>query len=341
MKKIFKFIVLPLIAASLSSCDFLSGLLGGGDTNEVHQSSYEPITGKFVLYETADKRAEVTNTYFVFDGTKGDFSMKYYENGALKKEGVFQRVVTYEKYLGHIRDNLHFNVKCGKTIEHIATYTESFDPIDQFRILDEYDVNEDKYFLSELPYIMGTYVREGKTYKKEAKTTASKDYFIPTLENFTIELDGKFALDDTHYFYFVNPRINDNYAKAYFEYHSPSLRKPLEGFAYGKTYQSSRNGSEIIFSYNRQSQLYKSGGKSSEEGFVFGYYSVGQNDDLIEHWGSVDFSNNTLKSFTFEHLSRFWTDEEMDQWTKTGSTYTLPDPIYYEYVGGTYSKVND
>ena len=80
-----------------------------------------------------------------------------------------------------------------------------------------------------------------------------------------------------------------------------------------------------------------SAGGSNETGIHFGYYSVDKNDSLVEHWGSVDFSDGQLKSFTFEHLSRYWTDEETDEWTKN-ENYQLPDPIYYEYIGGTYAK---
>ena len=59
----------------------------------------EPITGKFVLHDATDKRLENPNAYFEFDGSKGNFSMKYYENGILKREGRFNRVVTYENYV--------------------------------------------------------------------------------------------------------------------------------------------------------------------------------------------------------------------------------------------------
>lgn len=46
--------------------------------------------------------------------------MKYYEDGVLKKEGVFQRVVTHEEKIGKIQDDLHFNIKCGDTYEHLS-----------------------------------------------------------------------------------------------------------------------------------------------------------------------------------------------------------------------------
>ena len=338
MKHKFIFVLIPTVLLSLTSCDLLSGLFGGGDDSSVHKESFEPITGKFILVEEIDTRVEYHDTYFVFDGSKGNFTMKYYENGALKKQGEFQRVVTYEKYIGLKQNNLHFNIKCGKDYEHIGTYTESLDPIDQFRIVEEYNGSESKYFFSELPFVMGTYVREGKEYKKETLNKSQTDYTVPTRENFTACLNGKYALDETHYFYFFYPEVNSYYAKSYFQYYSPELSKPIEGFAAGRTYTNLDNVPTMIFTYSRQVSLYKAGGQTDEGGIYFGYYSESVSGRLVEHWGSVDFSNGNLNSFTFEHLSRYWTDEEMDRWTRDES-YHLPDPILYEYEGGTYSKI--
>ena len=281
MKKIVKLLTLPIMLLSLTSCDLFNEIFNDGDTDTVHKKSYEPITGKFVLYEATDTRVDITNTYFEFDGSKGNFSMKYYEAGVLKKEGIFQRVVTYEDKIGLIQDNLHFNVKCNDGVEHIGAYTESFDPLDQFRIIEEYNGKDQKYYLSELPFVLGTYVREGKEYKEEAKTTQEKDYFVPTRECFTCELNGKYALDDDHYFYFVYPRINDYYAKSYFQYYSPSLSKPLEGFIAGRTYTNVDNVEQLIFTYSRQVQIYTSTGGSNETGIYFGYYSVAQPEKVI------------------------------------------------------------
>ena len=336
MKKLVGLLFLPFLTIGIAGCGLLEDLVGG-DTDVIHKNSYEPVTGKFVLREATDKRLENPDAYFEIDGSAGNFSMKYYENGALKREGKFQRVVTRAEDIGKIKDNLHFNIKVGNTTEHIGTYTECLDPIDQFRIIEEYTGSETKYYYSELPYILGTYVREGKQYKKEAKTTAETDYSIPTLENFTCLLNGKYALDEDTYFYFVFPYKNDYYAKAYFQYFSPELEKPLEGFAAGRTYTNIGSATEMIFTYSRQVSLYKAGGSSDESGMYFGYYSIDANDRLVEHWGSVDYADGVLNSFTFEHLSRTWTDQEMDRWTRD-LDYKLPDPIYYEYIGGTYSK---
>ena len=70
---------------------------------------------------------------------------------------------------------------------------------------------------------------------------------------------------------------------------------------------------------------------------MFGYNTFDENDRMREHWGSIDFSDGQLKSFTFEHLSRSWTDDEWNKYL-SDENYQLPDAILYDYVGGTYYK---
>ena len=335
MKRVVKLLVLPIVLFSLAGCDLIQEVFGG-DKSGQHSKEYSAITGKFVLHDATDERCTYTDTYFEFDGSKGNFSMKYYENGALKREGVFQKIVTREEKIGQVDDNLHFNVKVGKNADHISTYTESLDPINQFRIIEEYYGTDQRYYLSELPYVMGTYVREGVEYKEESAPTTEENYLIPTLGNFTNALNGFYRLDNDHYFYFMSPGINSYYAKAYFQYYSPSLEKPLEGFVTGITYLNTSGETRLNFTYSRQILIYTS--KPDDQiSLLFGYYSVDSSDRLVEHWGTVDFSDGVLNSFTFEHLSRQWTDEEMDTWTKD-INYHLPDPIIYDYIGGTYTK---
>ncbi len=334
MKKLLFIFLILISAISLSSCDMINDFIGG-DTDTIHKSSYEPITGKYNLYEAADKRYTYTDTYFEIDGSKSNFSLKYYENGKLKREGAIQRLVTYTDSIGKWCNNLHFNVKVGNESEHISTYTESFDPINQFRIIEEYDQKENKYYLSEMPYVMGTYVREGASYKEEAPNTNERNLIIPTLENFTSALNGFYKLDDSHYFYFVSPRAwaanGGTFLDSYFVYYSNEIEKPIEGFAKGFTFE----GESTI--YFKTLKLSVDWGKGSEGRLVFGYSTFDENDNMYDHFGTVDFSDGVLKSFTFEHLSRQWTDEEWDLFTKDKS-YHMPDPIIYEYKGGTYTK---
>lgn len=340
MKKAISMFFLTLIVLSsliLSGC----GLLGG-DSDNVHTGGYPPITGKFYLYEAADERVSCTDTYFDIDGTEGNFTLKYYENGVLKKEGVFQKIVTRTDRIGYWSDNLHFNLKCGDGYEHISAYTEGFDPINQFRIIDEYSGGKDehKYFYSELPFILGTYVREGAAYTPETSNRNKTDYTVPTLEEYTSELNGKYALDAEHYFYFVSPRgyemPDGPYMNSYFQYYAPGLDKPIEGFAHGITYKDSIAPPRLYLTYS-QGPSYYDILEDTEKSLMFGYTTFTANDTMIDHYGSIDFSNGHLNSFSFEHLSRSWTEEEWDEYTKSTENQ-LPDAIIYEYVGGTYIK---
>ena len=310
--------------------------LFSNNDSTIYKKSFEPITGKFVLYQADDERFTYTDTYFDIDGSKGNFSLKYYENGSLKKEGQFQRIVTWKEKIGKIYETLHFNVKCSDSIEHISTYTESLDPINQFRILEEYNGNDEKYYLSELPFVLGTYVREGQEYKAETLNPNETDYLTPTSEVYTSALNGTYKLNDDTYFYFVFPKKNSLYAFAYFQYYAPSLEKPLEGFAQRIRY----NNNSVLSLYLTYSKevLFDKCYKDLSHQVLFGYYTFDEEDNMFDHWGTVDFSNGQINSLTFEHCSRNWTDEEWDLFTKDQS-YHMPDPIDYRYIGGTYSKV--
>jgi len=142
--------VVPFFLVSLIGCDLIDEIFEK-DTDVIHTKSYEPITGKYVLCDALDKRiTDISNTYFEIDGKA--MSLKYYENGNLKKEGVIQKLLTRKDYVGYYSDVLHFNVKVGKTAEHISAYTESLKPINQFRIIQEYyNPGDGLYYLSELP----------------------------------------------------------------------------------------------------------------------------------------------------------------------------------------------
>lgn len=334
MKKLEKILLFPMLAATLTGCP----MPWEKDTDVEHFRYCDEITGKFVLHDSLDKRYEYHDTYFEFNGAKGVFSMKYYVNGELKREGKFEKVLTYRERIGSWSNNLHFNVQYEKNkFEHISTYAESFDPLNQFRILEEYNGFDSRYFLSELPYVMGTYVREGAEYKEEAPHNNPTDYTVPTETNFTSALNGKYELDENTYFYFMCPNGwelpgNGYFYDAYFQYFAPGLEKPLEGFASG--YKSDYYGIQIRFDYLRNGVDW---GKNPETKLYLGYptYKEGGIPDTYVY-GTVDFSDGELKSFTFEKISRSWSEGEWNKFLKDGTP--LPDPIQYDYVGGTYTK---
>lgn len=317
---------------SLIGCDLFEGNKEGQYTK-----SFDEVTGKYYLYEAADKRFTYTDTYFDIDGSANVFSLKYYENGTLKKEGKIQKIVTKKEYIGKWSNVLHFNVKCGNIAEHISTYTESLDPINQFRIIEEYNNKIDKYYLSELPFVMGTYVREGATYKEESKNTNKVDYMTPTLKDFTSAIDGYYRLDESTYFYFLCPRgwsTGDGwFLDSYFQYYSPKLSKPIEGFISGHSFEN-------VPTFNMKTlRDLTDWGKGSEGRIDFGYTTFDQDDNMIEHNGTIDFSNGILNSFTFEHLSRRWTDAEWNKFI-SNPDYHMPDAVLYDFIGGTYVKAS-
>ena len=340
--KLFSAILIALYSLTVISCGFVDGLLGKS-AEGVYTKEYEAITGKFYLYKPTDERINVGDTYFEIDGSKDNFFLKYFENGRLKKQGDLKKVVAKEDKIGYWTDNLHFNFKCGESYEHIGAYTESFAPLNQFRIIDEYSggKTEIKYYYSELPFILGVYVRDGKEYVEESNNLNKNDYTIPTLDNYTSELDGKYQLDEEHYFYFVSPKgyvaTDGPYLNSYFQYYSPDLDKPIEGFAHGITYKESIAPPRIYFTYSQKS-LYYDSLEDTQSALMFGYSVFDDDDNMIDHYGSIDFSNGKLNSFTFEHLSRSWTEEEWNEFT-SNPNYKLPDAIIYEYLGGTYYKI--
>ena len=334
-----KFLVLiPLLSLCLTGCGLLEGLFEKDD-DVTHTKSYEPVTGKYVLYEALDERIiDISDTYFDIDGA--NMTLKYYENGVLKRDGQIQKLLTREDYIGYYSDVLHFNVKIGNRADHICTYTESLEPINQFRIIQEYyNPGDALYYLSELPYIVGTYVREGESYVAEKPHKNDRDYLTPTDDNFTVAVDGKYALDENHYFYFLNPRgwstANGGFLESFFQYYSPDLEKPIEGFIIGYSYDYSNTLRMKTFSIRTNNDSID-WGKKPEYRVSFGYNTF-EGSEMIDHYGEIDFSNGVMNSFTFEYLSRPWTDKEWDLYIKYDEP--LPDNTLKQYVGGTYTKV--
>lgn len=336
MKKLMKILCFPILALVISGCY----MPWEKDTEEEHLREYEPITGKFVLHDALDKRYEYHDTYFIFDGSRNVKTVKYYENGELKREGQFNKILTYKDRIGKWCDNLHLNIKIdSKTYEHISTYTESFEPLNQFRILEEYEGFDTRFYLSELPYVMGTYVREGAEYKEEAYHTNKYDCLVPSDSRINIAFDGTFKMDDDHYFYFLSPRgwtLPDEYGyfyESYYQYYAPGLEKPLEGFAEGYLSSVEGRGYVISLEVNRNSV---NDWKYPDQKLYMGYPYTDDRGILDYKYGTVDYADGVVNSFTFEHISRSWSDNEWNKYIS--GKEDLPDPIQYGYVGGTYVR---
>lgn len=334
MKKPGKSLLFSVLALTLTGC--IMPWEKDDETN--HYRSYEPITGKFVLHDWANKRQEYHDTYFEFDGSKDHYYMKYYENGELKKEGKIAKIISKTDELGKWTNNLHINVETnGNSNDHISTYTESFAPLNQFRILEEYRRFDERYYLSELPYALGTYVREGAEYKAETYHTNEYDCLVPSDKRINVAFDGTFKMDDDHYFYFLSPKgwiLPDEYGyfyDSYFQYYAPGLEKPIEGFADG--WLTENHGYQINLKLNRNSV---NDWKYPDQKLYLGYYYYDAQGIIDYKYGTVDYSDSVVKEFTFEKISRGWSEEEWNKYV--AGKEDLPDPVQYGFVGGTYKN---
>ena len=179
------FLSVILACFVLSGCGLIEGLLGdGGNNNDALQIEDEltSATGKWIL--TSDE-----DTYFVFDGSKGVMTYSYYENAQQKYNGKF-RVVYHG--MGDVATPLSFIfTRSDKQKEDwIGCYVDDFETdFSQFTVFSEEEdlgmvdasIYTHKYRISELPYVMGTYVLEGKEYKQEKNDYSDADkYVIPS-----------------------------------------------------------------------------------------------------------------------------------------------------------------
>ena len=78
MKKIF--LGLSILVVTLSGCGLLPGSNGGAENND---KEYPATSGKFLFL---DEEKNITNHYFIFDGSKDVMSFSYYENDIKKYE---------------------------------------------------------------------------------------------------------------------------------------------------------------------------------------------------------------------------------------------------------------
>ncbi len=189
MKSLF---FVSLLFTCLVGCE----TFGGSAKN--YEKEYTPTTGKFCYL---DENKQATDNYFLFDGSKNVMTFEYYENGAQKLSGTFRFVVPSEK--GKERSycfSYCFDKKDGEKEDVVTCYSDSFSDAEtftQFTIMEEEKKyqNSDKavafhtYRISELPYKMGTYVREGSSYIEEKdEYSRVDDYFIPS---------GTYAISDS------------------------------------------------------------------------------------------------------------------------------------------------
>lgn len=193
------FLAILFLALSLASCDF-SG--SGNDTEKINDA-LPSASGAWHLMGDED-------TFFTLNGEKGVMSFSYTEDGEEKYHGTFRAV--YRGVGEDIQTPLTLLLtRSDKDREDwLDCYTECFkDDFTQFTVM---GIEEDLgvtdgtvythiYRISELPYKIGTYLREGAKYKEEKSLYRYADslhvpsgtYALPSGESFTFVMSKPMA----------------------------------------------------------------------------------------------------------------------------------------------------
>ena len=217
MKKLLFVILIVFLSLGMTGCA-LSELFH--DKDDLIDLGEGDNTVRWNLVSNDNECRPVESAYFEF--TKDSF--KYYENGALKKEGT-----TRTTFFGSKSPNtpLHLNLNFGddasgfSVYDYIDCYTEDTkDDLHQFTIVSEgYHIDPARsggvpvrdYHLSDMPYALGTYVKEGS--QQYEYKNGRVNYLGCS------KLNGKFLDENGNSFYFVNNSHSPNYQSAeYSEY---------------------------------------------------------------------------------------------------------------------------
>lgn len=274
---------------------------------------------KWHLVYNNNEYSSVKSAYFEFN--KDTF--KYYEDGALKKEGTHR--ITYYGVENTICP-LHLNLDFGKdstgfsVFDYIECYTEDAkDDLHQFTIMSEgYHIKPLRsggvpvrdYHLSEMPYAFGTYVKESTeqyTYKN------GKANYLNCAR-----LDGTFVDEAGNKFYFANNSYSSDPESVsytvYMRYENKANGSFVEGTIYMSWYEDFDTGEphNVAMIYVMHGE-----GEPAEESGV----SVDADYELMD----FDFADDG--SFSFAYGEYFGDSRECDY-----------DPS--SFIGGTYTKVN-
>lgn len=209
MKKILSILLAILIAFGLTGCALTEFL---DDKKEVVDLGDGETAVKWNLVVNDNEYRPVESAYFEFDQT--DF--KYYENGLLKKQGT-HRITFFD--VENSNAKLHLNLNFGtdesglSIFDYIDCYTEDDkDDLHQFTIISQgYHIEPIRsggvpvrdYHLSDMPYALGTYIKEGAeqyTYKN------GKVNYLGCAK-----LDGKFCDDKGNIIYLLNNSYSAKY----------------------------------------------------------------------------------------------------------------------------------
>ena len=234
MKKILSILLVLLMAFGLVGCSLTEFFQNEDNVVDLADGGK---TVKWNLVLNDNECRPIDSAYFEFD----EKTFKYYENGDLKKEGTHR--ITY---FGVENSNapLHLNLDFGKDAsgfsiyDYIDCYTEDAkENLHQFTIVSEgYHIEPIRsggvpvrdYHLSDMPYALGTYVKEGtEQYEYE---NGKVNYLGSS------KLSGRFCDDSGNSFYFLNNSYSANYQSTdyskytvYFRYENNINRSYVEG----------------------------------------------------------------------------------------------------------------
>ena len=204
--------VLVLAVFALSGCDLFSGLKNGTAGDAIsYDKELASSTGKWFFVDEEHNKA---STYFEFDGANDAMTFKYFEDGEQKFAGTYRAVRPSEK--GNDRTYVFswcLDKMDGEREDVLYCYADDFSAdansnFKQFTIMQEFkklpmvdgNMYDHTYRISELPYKMGTYVKEGKAWEQERdEYKYANDYFIP---------NGTYALNEnvSITFFMTKPR---------------------------------------------------------------------------------------------------------------------------------------
>ena len=316
MKKIISALLILSMLLCLSGCALAD--MFRGDENVVDLGNGEAAV-KWHLVSNNNKYGTVESAYFEF--TKDSF--KYYENGALKKEGTHRiNYAGIENTISPLTVILYFgNDESGlSTFDYLECFTEDTkEDLHQFTVMSEgYHIDPKRpggvpvrdYHLSDMPYAFGTYVKESTeqyAYKNGKANYLSCSY-----------LDGTFTDEKGNKFYFANNSFSSDPQSVsytvYMRYENALNKKVVEG--------------TIKMSYYEEFDT----GKRHNTALI--YVTHGENEPAEESGVSVE-ADFELIDFDFGD-STFFSIAGGDHFTDTPESDYDPS----NFIAGTYRKVS-
>ncbi|MBP3591825.1 MAG: hypothetical protein J6K14_05020 [Clostridia bacterium] len=300
MKKILAVMLVLLMAFGLTGCA-LSELFNGND-NVVELGDGDRGV-KWNLVANDNDCRPVESAYFEFFKS----SFKYYENGALKKEGT-HKITYFEE--GNPNTPLHLNLNFGEdatglsVYDYIDCYTEDKkDDLHQFTIVSEgYHIQPVRsggvpvrdYHLSDMPYAFGTYVKEG------AEPYEYKNGKVNYLE--CAKLNGRFLDENGNSFYFVNHSFSPNYQSTdyseytvYMRYENKANNTFLEGTVKLSRYEDWDTGEPhdvaVIHVMHGDSEPGPESGTSAEPDHQLADFTFGDDNSITFTGGDYFYEN--------------------------------------------------